>query len=375
MIKKLLQLSIGIIVAALLLVTILPLVFGPYRGAATGKVDGPDARRSSPTFTLTPGGMSTGTAITTATTMPTVLNTAPASTPTVSAGSPGATPTVALHTGKAVVSTSIPFGVGSSMWITGENFSPGEPVALYWDYQQPGQFEMTTVIAGTAWGPGGFQFQTNAPSDPDVGKVQVAAIGTISHLLAVTSVTVPPQLLPVPWDASAGQKIQLSGGGFGSDEQITLLIEGILVGKATTDYRGEFATSFIVPASASPGSGSNILEAIGQTSGLKVYAYFFGVYHFYPVAISPTSGPAGTSVTITGSTFTPGGLLTIEWYTGGRYVYTSVTTLTASSAGTFTVTVTAPQCPYIPGGANPCAFFVYDNQTQASSSNIPFPES
>ena len=55
MIKKILQISIGIVVVALLIVTILPLVISLHINATTGKVNGPDKQRPSPTFVATSG--------------------------------------------------------------------------------------------------------------------------------------------------------------------------------------------------------------------------------------------------------------------------------------------------------------------------------
>ncbi len=354
---KQLQISIGIIVVALLLVTIFPFVFGSRTQTITSKVDGSSVKWPSPTFSVTPGKTAVATT--------NVPGTMPTSISTVATTSPVPTPTVALHTGRAFISTFGPYGAGSSTMISGYGFLPGEQVALYWDYQHQAQYEFATVTTNDT---GIFQYQTATPSDPNLGKGYLAGIGLTSHFLATTTIPEPANIVPVPYEIVAGNSVRVSGGGFDAGEQVMLLIEGVKVATATTDYRGWFETTVLVPATTPSGAGSNILEAIGHTSGINVYAGYFDVYFNYTLSISPTSGPAGTSVSITGAKFTPNGLISIFWLEYNSSPF-GVGSVTASPTGTFTLTVTAPKC------ANPtCSFSILDNQAQRSASPIPFPE-
>ena len=86
-----------------------------------------------------------------------------------------------------------------------------------------------------------------------------------------------------------------------------------------------------------------------------------------------TSGTAGTKVTISRSHFTPSGQIIINWtnYSGPGSNYT-LTKVTATSSGTFSVVVTAPICQS-QGSGTTCAFDVYDVQTQSDVA-IEFPE-
>ncbi len=150
MIKKFLHISIGIVVAALLIVTILPFVIGLHINATTGKVNGPDKQRPSPTFVVTSGLTATVGAYTptTTTATPIVTTTVPASTPTISSTvSPTPTPAVPLRTGIATVGVFGPWGADVGTTFSGYHFLPGERVALYWNYQHPGQLEFATVTA------------------------------------------------------------------------------------------------------------------------------------------------------------------------------------------------------------------------------------
>ena len=357
--KKLLQISIGIIVVALLVVAILPFIFGRHTGIVTHAADGKDEGRSSTLFTVTPGETSS----TTASGTPTVQSLTPTS--TIGLYTPSPTPTEVLYTGKAALGTFQYGGVGATIRVYGYAFLPGEQVALYWNYQHQGQFELATPTADNS---GNFTYVTAAPSDPNLGKGYIAGIGLTSHYLATTTVWLTPSVIPVPYEILAGNRIQVSGGGFDAGEQVSLLVDGMKFGSVTTDYRGGFQTSVVIPSSAPPGAGSNVLEAIGQTSGLKVFASYMVVYFNYPITVSPPSGPAYTTVTITGSKFSPNGTIWISWGENGG-TSPSLGTVIASSTGTFTFTVKVPPCP-IPT----CTISIWDNTAQQGAWAIPFPE-
>ena len=364
MIKKFLQISIGIVVVALLLVTIFPFVIGPHLNATAGKVNGPDKRRPSPTFIATSRLTATAGAYTPTETRTVTLT----ATPTVSSTvSPTPTPTVALRAGIATLYVFGPWGADVGTLFDGYGFIPGEQVALYWNYQHPGQFEFATV---TAMSNGDFQYSGATPSDPNLGKGYFAGIGLTSHLLATLTIPEPADILPFPYSIAIGNTVKFDGGGFDAGERVAVVIDGTQIGIVTTDYRGGFAASLLVPTSTPPGCGSNVLEAIGQTSGIKIYASYFCAIFNYPLTISPTSGPVGTSVTITGAKFTPNALLYVSWSETIGGAPTNIGSVTASPTGTFTITVTAPTCT-----GPPCGFSIRDSVTQTGAAEIIFPES
>ncbi len=362
--KKLLVLLVAVLVVALL--TIFPVVLRS-RSDASSAMPGVHHPQSGQTPTIAE-------TVTTTAGTTTITGIAPTSTmaPSPTSPTPVLSPTSSLHQGKATVylegqyDSVNPVYYGTPIWIVGQAFQPGELVTLYWNYQQPGQFVVTTV---TALSNGSFQYKTTTPSDPNLGTVKVAAIGTVSHLLAVTSTTEPADVIPNPINAMIGSTVQVIGGGFDGNERITLLLQGNALTTVTANSLGSFSASFTVSNTASPGKAS--LQAIGQTSGLHISAAVFSIS--LPIAISPTSGPAGTKVTITGSHFTPSGQIIINWnnYSGPGSNYTLIK-VTATSSGTFSVVVTAPTCQS-QGSGTTCAFDVYDVQTQASVV-IQFPE-
>jgi hypothetical protein len=255
--KKLLPVFIGIIVVAVLVVTIVPFIFGRNTGTGIHGVDGKNEGRSLTFNTVTPG----ETASTTTSVTPTMQSLTPTS--TVGSLTPNPTPTEVLYTGKASLGTFQYGGVGVRILVYGYAFLPGEHVALYWNYQHQGQFELATPIADSS---GNFTYDTTAPSDPNLGKGYIAVLFN------------------------------------------------------------------------------------------------------YPIAISPTSGPAYTMVTITGSKFTPNGTIWISWSENGG-APPSLGTAIASPTGTFTVSVKVLPCP-----TPTCAISIWDNTAQRGAMSIPFPE-
>ncbi len=136
---------------------------------------------------------------------------------------------------------------------------------------------------------------------------------------------------------------------------------GSPIATGMTDVRGVFSINFVVSPTAQIGTVN--LQAVGQTSGLMVAALAFGVT--YNMKISPTSGPAGTQITVTGIYFPPSTKVTLNWLEDFRY-YQTFTTLTTSSTGSFTATVTALPCPMgascqiqalMPGGNSAIVYF------------------
>ncbi len=350
MMKKLLILLVAVLVVALL--TIIPVALRSRLDASSAMMERDSTPEvHHPLSEQTPTIAETVTA-TTGTTPTSTMTPSPASpTPVVS-------PTSSMHQGKAIVflqgqyDSVNPVYYGTPIWIDGQAFQPGEPVTLYWNYQQPGQFVVTIV---TALSNGNFQYETTAPGTPNLGTVKVAAIGKVSHLLAITSTTEPADVIPNPINAMIGSTVQVIGGGFDSNERIALLLQGNALTTVIANSLGSFSASFTISNTASPGKAS--LQAIGQTSGLHISAATFWIS--LPIALSPTSGPAGTKVTITGSHFTPSGQVAINWnnFSGPGSNYT-LTTVTATSSGTFSVVVTAPFCESQQGGTT-CAFQAY----------------
>ncbi len=248
-----------------------------------------------------------------------------------------ATPPVTASIGLNALSDYGKITYGLTITLYGSKFMAGESVQLIWEYQQREQFIIATTTANSQ---GLFSYTTSAPSDPDMSAVNVAAIGMASKRFAIMSIPEIPDLFSNPDPAFQGSTVHSSGGNFGSNEKITLLYNGSPVASGMTDVRGAFSINFTIAPTAQIGTVK--LQAVGQTTGVTIADLSFGVT--YNMTDSPTSGPAGTQVTLTGVYFPSSTQITLNWLEDYQF-YQKFTTITTSTRGSFTTTITAPSCP------------------------------
>lgn len=107
----------------------------------------------------------------------------------------------------------------------------------------------------------------------------------------------------LPTYGSPGATVTVTGANFTQKAgiEVTLDLNGTYLGVVDTDANGEFTTTFTVPAVAFAQyivNATTPLMLTNATHGFKV-----GII---AVIISPTSGPSGTEVTLTGVGFDPG---------------------------------------------------------------------
>ncbi len=217
--------------------------------------------------------------------------------------------------------------------LSAQGFAANEPVKLYWNYKQTGQLLVATSTANSS---GTAVFTFNTPSDPDLNNVLVAAVGKTSKLSAIISTPEQAAVIINPRSGPPGTTIQISGGGFGSFDQVLIYFNGAVVSTRTADVTGAFTATYKVP-STTP-IGVYTIGAHGNFSNVGVNTSFT-----VPpiVSLNPTTGPSGTQITISGSKFSPSSGVNLTWYdpnSGLSYLTNVTTTVT----GTFTVTITAP---------------------------------
>lgn len=342
--KKVLYGLAALLVVGLLFITIITLWTSIQARNAARKTNNPAVTITSATETIIPSPTGTQTNLNaTATPRTTASPGSPTTTPTPVVVQPTATasstttPPVTASIGLNALSDYGKITYGLSITLYGSKFAPGEPIQLIWEYQQRAQFTMATVTANSQ---GLFTYTTSAPSDPDMSAVKVAAIGRASNRFAIMSVPEIPDLFSNPDPAGQGDTVNSAGGNFGSNEKITLLYNGSPVASGMTDTRGAFSINFTISPTAQIGTVK--LQAVGQSSGLTVADLSFGVA--YNMTASPTSGPAGIQVTLTGIYFPASTQITFNWLEDYQ-LYQKFTTLTTSTTGNFTTTVTVPSCP------------------------------
>jgi hypothetical protein len=224
------------------------------------------------------------------------------------------------------------FGIQEIVDATG--FAVGEPINFYWNYGQTGQLLVQTFTADSQGSV--YQYFT-VPSDPNLNPVMYGAVGVQSGLIATGSIQEDGAMVLTPNIANPGQTVQIQVGGLASGENATVVLNSTTIATGTTDASGLLTTTFVVTPSTQYDSIQ--LSATGSTSGLVFYGQ---LYYNELLTITPTTGSAGTVVTLNGSQYVPGSMLQIVLYDsicGCPGTYGSVT---VGIDGTFTATLTIP---------------------------------
>lgn len=223
---------------------------------------------------------------------------------------------------------------GAPFSLPGQGFAANEQVTIYWGYGQPFQKIIATAHAAAD---GTFNVSFAVPSEPNESNITIAAIGKTSLVKAIASanesvgiVLQPSSQVPV------GSTVNVSGGSFGSNETVTVTLQSTSIATVTTDATGAFTTSFVVPNGTA--GGLNWVHATGSTSGLSAQAE---LRVNQTVVLSPTTGPSGTQITVTGSYFSGYISVNLTWYDPSTNSSTNLGTANANP-DSFTATVTAP---------------------------------
>ncbi|MHB8877881.1 MAG: beta strand repeat-containing protein [Myxococcaceae bacterium] len=225
-------------------------------------------------------------------------------------------PTVA-----SIAPASGPSSGGTNVTITGANFLAGATVSI------GGNAATNIVVVGptsiTATTSAGSASAANVVVTNADGQSGILA-GGFTYVLAPTVTAVSPAFGP----ASGGNRVTLTGTGFGSGATVTI------GGAAATAITVAGATS--LSATAPPGTVGAVDVVVTNSdtqSGSLVGAYTY-VAAPTVTAITPSSGRAsgGTSVTLTGTGFTNGASIRIGGAAATGVVVASATSATATTA-------------------------------------------
>ncbi len=232
---------------------------------------------------------------------------------------------------------------GESFTVAGQGFAANDTVDVFW--QAFNQKNLTKLGTVTAASDGAFSFTSTALSAPyesfyeNTYNVVIIAKGHIDGAKANLDCYEYANIIAVPTAGPIGSKVHLSGGGFGSQEMVTISLDGIQVAILMAKGDGGFATTFKVPENAPIGGNSYSLEAVGSTSGLHITTLFIVTP---TLKISPDTGPSGTAITVVGKHCTYSTLVYIYWYYPDTKTQVLLTSVTTSPTGTFTTQITAP---------------------------------
>jgi hypothetical protein len=183
---------------------------------------------------------------------------------------------------------------GTSVTVNGSGFAANEAsVTVTFDGNPVGT--PTTANAAGSW-----TATFPVPSAP-AGAHSVSVYGASSTGLPVLSFTIAPTLTANKSTAPPGTSVTINGSGFSSGETgVTVTYDGQPIGfPVVANATGAWTANFVVPASA---AGVHIISAYGtSTMATSVPNINFSIGS--GITINKTSGPPGSSVTITGSGF------------------------------------------------------------------------
>lgn len=135
---------------------------------------------------------------------------------------------------------------------------------------------------------------------------------------------------------TAGSTVTVSGVGFTTSTQAIVYFDGVAQNAGGVSG-GAFSILLVIPASATVGTGHVISATVDGFSDTVANTIPFTVTITTAYTLSAASGYVGDAVTVTGSGFTPG-VVSFYWDGAG----TSFASLTASSAGALSGTITIP---------------------------------
>ncbi len=226
--------------------------------------------------------------------------------------------------------------IGAPVTVKGSGFSVSSAVDLVFDGVSIAGCTGGSLTTGAG---GAFSCTFAVPSGTSGTSVTATDVGgaVASGKFTVTTpkITVSPKKGPV------GATVTITGTGFTVSSTATLVFDGVTIascsvgGGLTTGTTGQFSCTTTVPTGTS-GTTVAATDAYGRVATAK---FTVTTPH---ITVSPKSGVAGTTVTITGTGFSES--TTLRSLVFDNVVITSCTSgsLTTTATGTFSCTISVP---------------------------------
>jgi hypothetical protein len=221
--------------------------------------------------------------------------------------------------------------IGTSTSVSGSGFAANTTVHVFFNRNGGKQIGAESTD-GSGNLPG---FNVTIPS---VIAGSYPIIATDGTNVATTTFTVPSSLTLNPSSGGSGTSVSVMGAGYLAGEGIVVSWDhpgqGNQVAAPTADSSGTFITSFSVPSS----SGTHTVFATGRSSHFALSAVFAvsGNVGGANLTISPTSGAAGTAVSVNGSGFGASEQVTLA------LDGTNAFSVTSDGSGNFGTSLTLP---------------------------------
>jgi len=213
---------------------------------------------------------------------------------------------------------------------------------------------------------------------PSVVAGSYTVFATDGSNTATTTLTVPSSLTLSSTSGGQGTSVTVNGTGYLSGEGISIVWDqgGNQVATATANGNGGFTSNaFTVPSS----SGTHTVLAIGQSSHFAQSATFTvsGNAGGANLSVSPTSGAAGSTVTLNGSGFNAneqvnsavdnGGTMSVTADGNGNFS-TNITLSSSLALGTHTISATGASSGHV-------AFATFSATSTSTTTNAQQPTS
>ncbi len=222
---------------------------------------------------------------------------------------------------------------GSLITVYGSGFSPNETVRTYFG---------ATLVNTTSAAPNGTLYATFTVPAVSPGSYDVTSIGLTSGKSFIATFTVPTiSITLTPTWGPPGKQVNVGGEGFTRIGLVKIYFDNAYQTAASADEFGNIKVNFAVPTTTLP--GTHTVKANDAATGNNATA-IFTVPTPTLTSLSPTCGPPGKSVLVTGGNFTIGGKVGIYFGT------TFAGNLTADGEGGISGSVYVPSL--VPGTYN-----------------------
>jgi hypothetical protein len=211
--------------------------------------------------------------------------------------------------------------VDTTVAVTGSGYLASSPITITYDGSS-----VTTVPASfISDAKGSFNVSFKVPAGASGTHVIKVSDGTNSVTANYTSSSIAK--IDVT-SGPVGTSVTASGTGFKSNTAVTIIYNGIQNGTATTDGKGNLATTFTIKPTP---TGSHVLVL---TDGTNTKSFDFTVS---PTAtIDSAKGNIGSSINVSGSGYGATQAVTV------KYDNSQIATSSTDAAGTFTIAFKAP---------------------------------
>lgn len=211
----------------------------------------------------------------------------------------------------------------TSITLTCTDFAPSETYYVY--------FGTTTMTTGSTGTTGDFTATFSVPSVPRGNYAVKVNTTTDGDVLLSGGFDVIPEVISDDTTANVGDTITVDLAGFAASADVTILFDGVDKGTVTTTASGSYSNfSITVPACVEGAHTIRAEEDLNPTT-----QYDTDSVDIDPdVAINPTSGAVGDTITVNGDGFDGSSTVTIS------FDGVTMTTVTTNASGTFTAAAT-----------------------------------